>query len=299
MRADSPATRTSAASASAKPPPQAAPCTAAMIGCGARRISITSSLIGALRRAGPPRPSRSPAPPLARAAPSGRARRRTRARRRAGRRRASRVSSGSSQKNCRSSRTSVAFIALSASGRFEREPGEMAFALDGQRLVHAAVVRRRDAPVKPLQREPPRQRPPRPRSRRRACVAPRVRGRSRIAHPAIAPSATPTTKPHRCAPRSVCGSDAEHAEEREPGGERQPGAPRDGAACVACARMRGRSAAPTAPSTAVEAPIDTCGGPWSNALSALPARARRDDQRRAQAAAERCDTPPSPATHPP
>ena len=45
IRADSPARRTSAASASAKPPPQAAPCTQAMIGCGARRISITSSLM--------------------------------------------------------------------------------------------------------------------------------------------------------------------------------------------------------------------------------------------------------------
>ena len=45
MRALCPATRTSDASAIAKPPPDAAPCTAAMIGCGARRISITSSLM--------------------------------------------------------------------------------------------------------------------------------------------------------------------------------------------------------------------------------------------------------------
>ena len=47
MRADSPARRTSAPSASANPPPEAAPCTQAMIGCGARRISRTSS---AMRR---------------------------------------------------------------------------------------------------------------------------------------------------------------------------------------------------------------------------------------------------------
>src|SRR5437773_2670723 len=45
MRADSPAMRTSAARARAKPPPHAAPWTAAMMGCGARRISITISLI--------------------------------------------------------------------------------------------------------------------------------------------------------------------------------------------------------------------------------------------------------------
>ena len=66
MRADSPAMRTSEASASAKPPPDAAPCTAAMIGCGARRISITSSAMwrcprsaaGDRRRCAPSSPAR-------------------------------------------------------------------------------------------------------------------------------------------------------------------------------------------------------------------------------------------------
>ena len=45
IRADLVAMRMSAASASAKPPPAAAPCTSAMIGCGQRRISITMSAI--------------------------------------------------------------------------------------------------------------------------------------------------------------------------------------------------------------------------------------------------------------
>jgi len=38
IRALSPAMRMSEASAKAKPPPQAAPCTSEMIGCGQRRI---------------------------------------------------------------------------------------------------------------------------------------------------------------------------------------------------------------------------------------------------------------------
>ena len=45
MRADSPARRTSEASASAKPPPAAAPWTQAMKGWGTRRISMASSLM--------------------------------------------------------------------------------------------------------------------------------------------------------------------------------------------------------------------------------------------------------------
>src|SRR6202035_1777701 len=45
IRADVVAMRMSAASASANPPPAAAPWTSAMIGCGQRRISITISAI--------------------------------------------------------------------------------------------------------------------------------------------------------------------------------------------------------------------------------------------------------------
>ena len=57
MRALCPAIRTSDASASAKPPPLAAPCTSEMIGCGARRMRITISAIRRCARmpsAGPP-----------------------------------------------------------------------------------------------------------------------------------------------------------------------------------------------------------------------------------------------------
>src|SRR5262249_21547645 len=44
MRALSPAMRTSAASAMENPPPQAAPCTSAITGCGQRRIRRMMSL---------------------------------------------------------------------------------------------------------------------------------------------------------------------------------------------------------------------------------------------------------------
>ena len=45
MRALVPAMRMSLASAKAKPPPQAGPCTSEMKGCGARRMRITISLM--------------------------------------------------------------------------------------------------------------------------------------------------------------------------------------------------------------------------------------------------------------
>src|SRR3989304_4163297 len=60
MRAFGAAKRTSAARASAKPPPVAAPCTRQMIGCGQRRIRRKISVPP--RRARPTGPSRDDVP---------------------------------------------------------------------------------------------------------------------------------------------------------------------------------------------------------------------------------------------
>jgi hypothetical protein len=80
MRALSPAMRTSDASAIAMPPPDAAPRTAAMIGCGARRISMMSSAMWRCpRRLAETPPAATLWPPLASFKVEPRAERATRA----------------------------------------------------------------------------------------------------------------------------------------------------------------------------------------------------------------------------
>src|SRR5262249_7678075 len=157
-------------------------------------------------------------------------------------------------------------------GPIERKPGEMVLAVDGQRLVHAALVRRWARPCQAA-----RSASHHDTATTTAVAAARARCTPRPGapddderdHPGSPPSRMPTTKPQRCAPRWVGGP--------------EPSMPRGAgrAASGSHARPRPRAArrvrtnarplrSPTAPRTAVEAPIETCGGPWSAAFSALP-----------------------------
>ena len=139
MRADSPAMRTSAASAIAKPPPHAAPCTAAMIGCGARRISMHDLADVALRRGGRRAPTavrrrRSPRASF-RSSPAQKARP-------APRTTTTRVSRvvGEAPEEVAQLVHQRRDSAFSASGRSSVQPGEVALALDAQRLVHGSLL---------------------------------------------------------------------------------------------------------------------------------------------------------------